>query len=101
MSQITKKEAQGIAKKLEAKTTAGKKHERAEVYVDDQLWASFGYSHGKKNSNIQITSDLGISYTDAVKLARCQLAKDWYFDRVREKRRGLTEQKTTREQANQ
>ena len=87
MSQITKKEAQGIAKKLEAKRTASRKHERAEVYIDDQLWASFGYSHGKKNSNIQITQDLGISLTEARQLARCQLSRDWYFDRARERRK--------------
>ena len=93
MSQITTREAKGIATKLDATpTAAGKKHQRVEVYVDDELARVFGFSHGKNNSNIQIINDLGISYTQAIRLARCQLSKDWYFDRVRQERKELETQ---------
>ena len=83
---ISKREAQDLATKLECQPVPGGKHIRAKVYVDGIWEKTFGFSHDKSKSNPHIAKNLGISWTEAQELARCQKSKDWYFDRLRQQR---------------
>ena len=70
--QISKRDAQRIGNKLGSPVTAGRKkqrHQRFKICVDGKIWATFGVSHGKHNSNLHVLSQLGVSYTEAQKLA--------------------------------
>ena len=84
MAQISKRAAKDIAKKLGARFNRGRrKHLRVQISVDGQVCAAYGISHGLHNSNMHIPKQLGITLSDAIRLASCQLSKGWYFERVR------------------
>ena len=84
MAEISKRAAKDIAKKLGAHFKRGRrKHLRVQISVDGQVCAAYGISHGLQNSNMHIPNELGISFSETIKLASCQLSKGWYFERVR------------------
>ena len=81
---ITGREARQIAAKLEADLRQGSAHTVATVAVDGTIVKRFGIRRGSRSLNTHIVKDLGISLSNAQALARCDLSKDWYFNKVRQ-----------------
>ena len=86
MIDITKRDAEKIATKLEATATPGGKHMKVKIYVDGVFETSFGYSHSLRAGNHHIPDHLRISASDTRDLARCGKTQEWYFGQVRARR---------------
>ena len=86
MIDITKRDAENIATKLNAETTPGGKHIKVKVYVDGIFETSFGYSHSLKEGNHHIPHQLGIPASATRGLARCDKTQAWYFEQIRSRR---------------
>ena len=84
-SKILKNDAEAIAKKLDAETDKKGKHIHAAVRRNGELVVNFGFRHDRTAPNGHLPGQLHLSETDAVKLARCQISKDEYFDILSEK----------------
>ncbi len=82
-SRLQRKEAEAIAKKLEAQIVHGAKHIHANIYHDGILILTFGIRHDKKAGHGHIPKYLKISETEAVKMAKCHISKDEYFQLIK------------------
>ena len=85
-SKIQRREAQGIAAKLEADMELGKgDHDTAYVRVDGRIVASFGIRRGRKSGHFHIPKQIRVSETQAMRLASCTMTYDDYVDLLRGK----------------
>lgn len=84
--EITKREAKDIATKLEGVYRPGRRsHEFVTVFVSGVPAAFFRISHSPREKNRGIPAELGVSFRQAIQLARCDKPKTWYLERVRAK----------------
>ena len=86
-SKIQRREAQGIAKKLQADVELGKgDHDTAYVRVDGRIVASFGIRRGRKSGHFHIPKQIRVSETQAMRLASCVMSFDEYVAILQKKR---------------
>lgn len=84
--QITKTDAQDIARKLEAKIQTGGAHNIAAIWVDDVLVAKFGIRHGSRRdqSHQHIPKDIHFSPNKTKQLAQCTISRDQWIQSMKE-----------------
>ena len=76
-SKIQRREAQGIAAKLEANVESGKgDHATAYVRVDGRIVATFGIRRGRRSGHFHIPKQIRVSETQAMRLASCAMSFD-------------------------
>jgi len=84
ISKILRKEAEEIAKKLKAVVKPGGSHDIATVWADGKLIGHFGISRSRKAGHNHIPSQIYVSQTKALKLAKCTMSYDEYVDELRQ-----------------
>ena len=85
-SKIQRKEAKGIAGKLEADIEEGKgDHDTAYVRVDGKIVAFFGIRRGRKSGHFHIPKQIHVSETQAMKLHSCKMSFDEWVAELQEK----------------
>ena len=86
MAILTSKEAESIAKKLEAEIIPGRRHPKVIVRWQGTIVAQYGIRRGSRDvSHNYIPNQLFISFREALDLARCPRTKEWYFNALRSK----------------
>jgi hypothetical protein len=85
MRQLTKRDAEAIARKLGAVIeTKRAAHDVAKVYYGDRRVASFGIRRGKPGEgHDHIPGELHIGMHDCKQLAECPLSREGYFEILR------------------
>lgn len=84
-SRLLKKEAEKIAKKLDAEIQHKSKHIWALIKLDGVLITTFGIRHDKKAKHGHIPQYLKISEQQTVDMAACHISKEEYFDILKKK----------------
>ncbi len=84
---ITKRDAERIAKKLDAQIKNGTGHQRVTVWYQNQVVASYGITYGsnRDSGHGHIPRQLNISTHETKNLATCTLDRDSYFALLRQK----------------
>ena len=85
ISKILKKEAEQIAKKLEAIVETGGNHDIASVWAGGKLIGTFGIRRSRKAGHPYIPRQIYVSETEALRLASCTMTYDDYVDVLRGK----------------
>ena len=86
-SLLSEKEADQIAKKLDAELKDGRKHVRATIRWNGKYIASFGIRRGKGLGHDYIPGQIFVSARQALDLAKCPLSKQGYFEILGEHQR--------------
>lgn len=84
-SSLDRRQAEAIAKKLNATVTPGRRHDLAVVVVDGTRVAGFGIRRGSSESHGHIPEQLHLSLRQTLDFARCSLSTEDYFDELRAK----------------
>jgi hypothetical protein len=79
-SLLTEREAEQIAKKLDAELKDGRKHIRATIRWNGKCIASFGIRRGTNLGHDFIPKQIFVSARQALDLAKCPLSKQGYFE---------------------
>lgn len=83
---LTQREAQAIARKLDAEIKKGAKHDQAIIRYANRIVARYGIRRASKAvGHSYIPKQLFISPQQALDLAQCPLDKDEYFEILRKK----------------
>lgn len=78
-SLLTDREADAIAKKLDADVAEGRKHARATVRLNGQFVGQYGIRRGKSLGHDYIPRQIHATMREALDLARCPLKKDEFI----------------------
>jgi hypothetical protein len=83
-SKVLKAEAQKISRKLGGIETGGA-HMKVAVMYKGEMVLDFGYRHAKTAPNGHLPRALHLSESDTIKMARCHISKDEYFEMLKAK----------------
>ena len=81
---MTKRQVRQITTKLRAECKEGASHTKVRVRFEGRIVASFNIRRGSHAEHSFVPSQLHLSRTDAVKLARCDMTANEYFCLLRE-----------------
>lgn len=70
--------ANAFADKLDARILHGRRHDRAEVWIDGTYIGSFGIRRGTNAGHPYIPNQIFVNLRQALDLARCPLSKSDY-----------------------
>jgi hypothetical protein len=79
-----RREAEAIAKKLDAEIRTGRKHDLVVIRWRGTIVCKYGMRRGS-SSHPYIPNQIGLSLRQAIDLARCPLSRDEYFKLLRRK----------------
>lgn len=83
-SRVLGAEAKAISRKLDGEEKAGK-HIKVAVRHEGVVVLDFGYRHDRRAPNGHLPGQLHLSETDTIRMARCQISKEEYFQILKDK----------------
>ena len=87
MPRFTKRDAEAIARKLNAQVRVGRRHDLVRVFDSDRLVATYGISRSSRvdKGYDYLPAQLHLSSGECEELRKCTLSTEEYLRRLRER----------------